>query len=77
MDKFKPEDEDTVLDKVIFYRWIGSFCLGPIWGILGIQGLFGIALYGLIIVMLSLMIVKNHRYDKFCLKIFFRNYLIL
>ena len=73
MDKFKPEDEDMVLDKVIFYRWIGSFCLGPIWGLLGIQGLFGIALYGLIIVMLSLMIVKNHRYDlKYCSRIFLR-----
>ena len=61
MDKFKPEEEDIVLDRVIKYRWIASFCLGPLWGLLGIQGLFGIALYGLLIVMFSLMVVKNYR----------------
>merc|ERR1712113_424073 len=54
------ENDDVILDNVAKYRWFVSLLLGPIWGILGLKGLFGIALYGLIISIFSVMLVRNH-----------------
>ena len=58
-DKNEISLEDEVLDKVVKYRWLLSVLMGPVWGFLGLQGIFGIALYGLIITMFSLSIVRQ------------------
>lgn len=54
-------EEDALLDKVTKYRWMASILMGPLWGLVGMHGIFGIALYGVLISVLSIMIVKNHR----------------
>ena len=54
--------EETVLDQVVWYRWFTSLLLGPLWGILGLTGLFAIALYGLGIGGFSLYLVNRHGY---------------
>merc|ERR1712212_76015 len=51
---------DIILDQVTWYRWFLSLMVGPIWGILAIKGLFGIALYGCCISLFSLAIVNQH-----------------
>merc|ERR1711957_1045504 len=53
-------DDDALLDKVTNYRWMASILMGPLWGLVGMHGIFGIALYGVLISILSIMIVKNH-----------------
>jgi len=58
-DKNEISLEDEVLDNVVKYRWLLSVLLGPVWGFLGIKGLFGIALYGVVITMFSLSIVRK------------------
>jgi hypothetical protein len=58
-DKNEISLEDEVLDKVVKYRWLLSVLLGPIWGCVGLTGLFGIALYGIVITMFSLSIVRK------------------
>jgi hypothetical protein len=58
-DKNEISVEDEVLDKVVKYRWLLSVLLGPIWGCVGLTGLFGIALYGIVITMFSLSIVRK------------------
>merc|ERR1711970_1591744 len=52
--------EDAVLDQVVWYRWFISLLVGPIWGLLGLTGLFAIALYGLGIASFSLYLVNRH-----------------
>jgi len=54
--------EDAVLDQVVWYRWFISLLVGPIWGLLGLTGLFAIALYGLGIASFSLYLVNRHGY---------------
>merc|ERR1712228_301011 len=53
-------EDDAILDMVTKYRWFISIFMGPLWGLLGLKGLFGIALYGVVISMFSVMLVKNH-----------------
>ena len=53
-------DEDMILDQVTWYRWFLSLLMGPIWGILGLKGLFAIALYGCSIALFALAVVNKH-----------------
>jgi hypothetical protein len=53
--------EDYILDKVTSIRWIISVLFGLIWGVVGLKGIFGLALYGIGICAISVSIVKNHR----------------
>merc|ERR1712130_70740 len=60
LTEMSESEDDVILDKVTAYRWVASIFLGPLWALLGLKGIFGIALYGLIISAFSLVIVKNH-----------------
>ena len=53
-------DEDMILDQVTWYRWFLSLLMGPIWGLLGLKGLFAIALYGCSIALFALAVVNKH-----------------
>jgi len=64
LTEMSESEDDVILDKVTAYRWVASIFLGPLWALLGLKGIFGIALYGLIISAFSLVIVKNHRYSN-------------
>jgi len=56
-------DEDMILDQVTWYRWFLSLLMGPIWGLLGLKGLFAIALYGCSIALFALAVVNKHGTD--------------
>ena len=51
---------DEVLDQLTMQRWLISIVIGPLWGVIGITGLLGLALYGCGIALLSLAIVNRH-----------------
>ena len=51
---------DDILDQLTLQRWVISAVIGPIWGVLGITGIFGLALYGCGIALISLAIVNRH-----------------
>ena len=51
---------DEILDQVTLQRWLISVVIGPLWGLIGITGLFGLALYGCGIALVSLAIVNRH-----------------
>ena len=57
-------EDEAILDMVTKYRWFISLVMGPLWGLLGLKGILGIALYGVIITALSVLLVKNHRWVK-------------
>ena len=58
-------DEDMILDQVTWYRWFLSLLMGPIWGLLGLKGLFAIALYGCSIALFALAVVNKHGHGSF------------
>merc|ERR1712130_510475 len=59
LTEMSESEDDVILDKVTAYRWVASIFLGPLWALLGLKGIFGIALYGLIISAFSLVIIKT------------------
>ena len=48
------------LNKVTLQRWLISIVIGPVFGLIGLKGILGLALYGCAIALISLAIVNRH-----------------
>merc|ERR1739838_1140870 len=54
---------DEILDQVTLQRWLISIVIGPVFGLIGLKGILGLALYGCAIALISLAIVNRHGKD--------------